>query len=104
MFLGTTFTRRLWNTFQMEDLMAEQLKTAVSQSGKTYGLTGNTKRTSPRNHSKDREAREAWLKRAELRPVQITAPTKDHVVGWDWPKVDETTITNLENILDEDED
>jgi len=79
----------------------EQLKTAVSQSGKTYGLTGGTKRTKPRNHSKDREARESWLKRKEFRPVQIPSPEAGHVVGWLWIRVSEETLVELQEEQDE---
>jgi hypothetical protein len=100
MFLGITFTRKPCSISQMEVIMDHPLKSAVSQSGKSYGLTPNTKRTKPRNHSKDREAREAWLERSKYRPVQITAPTSEHVVGWNWPKVDETTLVHLEDDID----
>ena len=81
--------------------MEQQLKTAVSQSGKTYGLTGNTKRTRPRNHSKDREAREAWLRRKEDRPIQVTSDEEGHVVGYVWIRVDMETVTQLEDIIED---
>jgi hypothetical protein len=101
MFLGITFTKRLWNIFQMEEEMAQQLKSAVSQSGKSYGLTGNTKRTTPRNHSKDREARENWLQRRKDRPVQLTSPEPGHVVGWVWLKVGFNTLDTLEELIED---
>lgn len=79
-----------------------QLKQAVSQSGVSYPLTGNTKRTTPRNHQKDREAREKYESRSKDRPVQVTAPTNDHVVGWNWPKVSTKTIEQIEEEIDEE--
>ena len=80
----------------------EPMKTAVSQSGNHYSLTGRTKRVTPRNHAKDREAREAWFKRKELRPVQITSPDPGHVIGWLWIRVGEETLVELQEEQDFD--
>ena len=81
--------------------MAEPLKTAISQSGKHYPLTGNTQRTQPRNHSKDREAREAWFNRKKDRPTQLTSGEIGHVVGYIWIRVSEDTILQVEEMMDE---
>ena len=76
--------------------MNEPMKSAISQSGKHYPLTPNTRRFVPRNHAKDREAREHYESRASRRPIQITAPTSEHVIGWNWPKVSEATLVSPE--------
>ena len=103
MYDGKTSTKEPNTTLEVE--MAEtQLKQAVSQSGKTYSLTGATKRTKPRNHSKDREARELYLNRKNDRPVQLTSPSTEHVVGWAWTKVGVNTLTDLEESIEELED
>lgn len=47
------------------------------------------------------KARELYNTRSQLRPVQVTAPTSDHVVGWVWPKVDESTLVYLEDIMED---
>jgi hypothetical protein len=52
-----------------------------------------------------RKARELYQNRKQGRPVQLTAPTSDHVIGWNWPKVDEGTIAEIQERLDDiDED
>ena len=47
-----------------------------------------------------RNALSVYENKAKDRPVQVTAPNSDHVVGWDWPKVDENTINRLEDAIE----
>ena len=47
-----------------------------------------------------RNARLIYENRAQDRPVQLTAAGSEHVIGWNWPKVDETTLVHLEEDID----
>jgi hypothetical protein len=47
-------------------------------------------------------AREHYESRKLNRPIQVTAPTTDHVIGWNWPKVGDNTLEEFDEILGED--
>ena len=73
MFLGTIYTKKRFNTFQMEDQMPELSKA-----------------------ERINQARTLYNNRKVDRPVQITSPSNEHIVGWDWPKVDEVTLAEFD--------
>ena len=48
-----------------------------------------------------RDARERYENRATTRPIQVTSPSTEHVVGWEWPKVSDATLNQMEEMREE---
>ncbi len=51
-----------------------------------------------------RQARKVYDDRKKNRPIQLTSPNPEHVVGWVWTKVDVHTLSELEESIEELED